>query len=146
MNKVINLDLDYDLPEPKEGSPKGPENPTITRNVIEHAFALVNPSMDVRTARQLRSVVRTLDEALAEKKVFVILSPSDFDATYEACYDAKYPYQQAFIVPVLLDELDAVKNRSQKEAKTLLETIESANQASDQVKKVVEMSKGGKKS
>ena len=46
---------------------------------------------------------------------------------------------------MLLDELDAVKARSQKDAKALLETIENSDKAADQVKNVLEMSKAKNK-
>ena len=68
-----------------------------------------------------------MEEALKAKKVLVIFSESDFKAIYDAVYNAKFPHQQAFIVPVLLDELDRVNKRSQKEAKEILDNIEQSD-------------------
>ena len=128
MKKVLNLDLDYELDKQRdekaaEGAAKVPENPEITRNIIENAYAINHPSMDAKTARQWRSIVKLMDEVLEDNKVFLILSDSDFSSIYDEIYKCEFPHQQAFIVPVLLDELDRVKNRSQKEAKEILETI-----------------------
>ena len=55
-----------------------------------------------------------------------------------------YPFQQAFIVPVLVEELEAISSRSKGEAQKLLETILVSNEASDKVSKVLEMSKKAK--
>lgn len=145
MKQVLNLNLEYDLPDPKEGLPDGPDNPTITRNVIENAYAINHPSMDAKVARQWRSLVKAMEEILKEKKTFLILSESDFASVYEEVYKCKYPHQQAFIVPVLLDELDSIKNRTTKDAKAILETIENSDKANDQVKKVLKMSESSKK-
>ena len=149
MKKVLNLDLDYELDKQREekaaaGATKVPENSTITRNIIENAYAINHPNMDAKQSRQWRSVVKQMDEVLESNQVFLILSDNDFSSLKTEVYDCKFPHQQAFIVPVLLDELDLVANRSQKDAKEILETIEQSNKATDQVSKVLEMSKGKK--
>lgn len=145
MREVLNLNLDYDLPEPKEGQPDSPDNPTITRNIIENAYAINNPNMGAKLSRQWRSLVKAMEEILKEKKTFLILSESDFASVYDEVYKCKYPHQQAFIVPVLLDELDSIKNRTPKDSKAILETIENSDKAADQVKKVLKMSEAKSK-
>ena len=81
-----------------------------------------------------------MENVLNEKKQFVVFEEIDFDFIYECVNTAKFPHQQAFIVPVLLDELDRVKNRSQKEGKKILDNMKQIDKAN----KVLEMSKAKK--
>ncbi len=150
MSKVLNLNLDYGMEKEREKAaenPKGPqvpENPVISRNIIENCYAINNPSMGAKMAREWRSIVKSMDEVIAAKKSFLILSDSDFSSLAEELYKCKFPHQQAFIVPILLDEVDLVKRRSKKDADEILKTIQDSDKASEQVSKVLEMSKGKK--
>lgn len=147
MSKVLNLNLDYEMDKEREKAaekpdgPQVPDNSVISRNIMENAYAINHPSMDAKIAREWRSVVKAMDEVIKSKKCFLILSDSDFSLLDAEVYKCKFPHQQAFIVPILLDELDMVKRRSKKEADEILKTIENSDKASEQVSKVLEMSK-----
>ena len=110
MSKVLNLNIDYEMEKEREkaadnpNGPQVPENPVITRNIIENCYAINNPSMGAKIARKWRSIVKAMDEIIAAKKSFLILSDGDFSSLYDEVYKCKFPHQQAFIVPLLLDE------------------------------------------
>lgn len=142
MKKILKIDLDYEVDELRE-SPTGQEVPTnakITRNIIENVYAENHKSMGAKVAREWRRVVRAIDKAIEAGESVVILRGDDFDSLKKECYACEFPPNQAFIVPVLLDELDRVEALPKKDMEHAILNFEANREASNQVEKVMEMS------
>lgn len=143
MKKILKIDLDYEVEELRE-APEGkavPSNAKITRNIIENVYAENHKSMGAKVAREWRRVVRAIDKAIDAGESVVILRGDDFASLKEECYACEFPPNQAFIVPVLLDELDRVEAIPKKEMERAIEQFELNRQASKSVDKVLEMSR-----
>lgn len=137
MKRVINIDLDYDLDQLKaEGMANVPSNPEITRNIIENTYGNNHERMTVSLARIWRRVVKKIEKQMAVKSSIVVLSDDDFKSVMEEINECSYPQAQAFVVPVLMDELERVRDLSKEESKAALASVEEASQ----VNKVLEMS------
>ena len=145
MKKILNIDLDFEVDDLRE-TPKGkevPSNAKITRNIIENVYAENHERMDTKTAREWRRVVKVIDKAIAAGENVAILRGDDFDGLKKECYACKFPANQAFIVPVLLDELDRVEAIPKKEMELAILNMEENRKTSKQVDKVLEMSQAG---
>lgn len=146
MNKILKIDLDYEVDELRE-TPTGkevPSNSNITRNIIENVYAENHKEMGVKVAREWRRVVKTIDKAIAAGESIVVLRGDDFDSLKKEVYACLFPPNQAFIIPVLLDELDRAEALPKKDIDSVIALIESTRQAAKQVDKVIEMSQAGK--
>jgi len=145
MKKILNIDLDFEVDELR-GTPTGkevPSNAKITRNIIENVYPVNHEQMDTKTAREWRRIVKVLDKAIAAGENVAILRGDDFDGLKKECYACKFPANQAFIVPVLLDELDRVEAIPKKEMELAILNMEENRKTSKQVDKVLEMSQAG---
>ncbi len=142
MKKILKIDLDYEVDELRE-HPAGKEVPTnskITRNIIENVYAVNHEAMSATKAREWRRVVKAIDKAIDTGENIVILRGADFDSLKKEVYACEFPPNQAFIVPVLLDELDRVEALPKKEMELAILNLEENRAATDQVEKVMEMS------
>jgi len=118
--KLLLLDLDYEVDKEERTDPEtGRVNPyyNLSRLLINAAFQLNHAQgMDSNTSRAWRAIRTQMRQAIEEdKKFYLLLSQSDFDAIYREVYDCKYPPPQAVLAPYLYDELDKVKNRTKEE-------------------------------
>ncbi len=146
MKKILKIDLDYEVDELRE-HPKGgevPDNSKITRNIIENVYAENHKAMSATKAREWRRVVKAIDRAIEAKENIVVLRGADFDSLKKEVYACEFPPNQAFIVPVLLDELDRVEALPKKEMEQAIANLEANRAAGEQVDKVMEMSQGAK--
>ena len=124
MRKVLTLELDYGLT--KEELIDEKQEPVrhghVSRNLITQAFhANHDRGMNVKVARVWRSVSTQIEEVLELKLPNIILSESDFSAIYDELYKCKLSPRLAFLLPVLCDELDRVKNLSKEGVQKELE-------------------------
>ncbi len=121
MNRVLTIDLDYDLADLQtEQGPNAPKIPThseITRNIIEHTYLTNYPKMKAKVARQWRRIVKTCEAAIEAKQPKIMLMDGDFKALLAEVEKCEYAQNQAFIVPVLLDELERIRDLPQEESK-----------------------------
>lgn len=121
MKRVLTIDLDYDLADLAKdqppGSPKIPTYPEITRNIIEHTYITNYPKMKAKKARQWRRMVKACDAAIAAKEPQIMLMDDDFTALLGEVEKCEYAQNQAFIVPVLLDELERIRDLPKEESK-----------------------------
>lgn len=144
MKRVLTIDLDYDLGELRENPPEGsrpvPSNSEITRNIIENTYARNHPEMGVKEARKWRRIVKTIEKALQAGEGLVVISDEDLTSLLEEIGSCQYDQTQAFIVPVLFDELERIRDLPKKETLRALEELEKNREATDQVNKVLEMS------
>ena len=145
MKRVLNIDLDYDVEELRKAVPEGgkevPPNPEITRNVIESTWLNNHPKMNVKQARVWRRIVKACEKGMATKQYLVVISNDDFEALQAEIEKCEYDSRQAFIVPVLQDELERIKGLTDEQSRQILEATEASRKATDQVNKVLEMSK-----
>jgi hypothetical protein len=122
MNRVLTIDLDYDLADLSKdqapGAPKIPSNSEITRNIIEHTYLTNYPKMQAKLARQWRRIVKTCDAAIEAKQPKIVLMDADFKQLLAEVEKCEYNQTQAFIVPVLLDELERIRDLSTEESKS----------------------------
>lgn len=122
MKRVLSIDLDYDLADLAKdqppGSPKIPTYPEITRNIIEHTYITNYPKMKAKQARQWRRIVKACDAAIEAKEPQIMLIDDDFKALLAEVEKCEYNQNQAFIVPVLLDELERIRDLSTEESKS----------------------------
>lgn len=142
MKKILKIDLDYEVDELRE-HPKGgevPDNSKITRNIIENVYAENHKAMAATKAREWRRVVKAIDRAIEAKESVVVLRGADFDSLKKEVYACEFPPNQAFIVPVLLDELDRVEALPKKEMERAILNLEENRKSTEQVDKVMEMS------
>lgn len=148
MRRVLNIDLDYDLDGLAKAAPAGsPEVPPaveITRNIIENTYAQNHPKMKVKLAKVWRRVVKACETAIERKQTIVVLSDEDFKSLCSEIEACDYDHRQAFIVPVLTDELERIADLSDAESAEILKNLEESKVATDQVSKVLEMSKSSK--
>ena len=143
MKKILKIDLDYEVDELRK-APTGkevPKNSNITRNIIENVYAENHKEMGAKVAREWRRIVKAIDRAIDAGEGIVILRGDDFDSLKKEVYACLFPPNQAFIVPVLLDELDRVEAIPKKEMEREILNIEANREASNQVDKVMEMSR-----
>jgi len=143
MKKILKIDLDYEVEELRE-APAGsevPSNSKITRNIIENVYAENHKQMGAKVAREWRRVVRAIDKAIDAGEGIVILRGDDFDSLKKEVYACEFPPNQAFIVPVLLDELDRVEALPNKDMERAIEQLQLNREASNQVDKVMELSR-----
>jgi hypothetical protein len=121
MKRVLTIDLDYDLSDLAKdqppGSPKIPTYPEITRNIIEHTYMANYPKMKAKQARQWRRIVKACDAAIEAKEPQIMLADDDFKALLGEVEKCEYTQSQAFIVPVLFDELERIRDLPQEESK-----------------------------
>lgn len=121
MKRVITIDLDYDLAdleqEQSPGAPKIPTHPEITRNIIEHTYLSNYEKMKAKVARQWRRIVKTCEAAIEAKQPQIMLADDDFKALLAEVERCEYTQNQAFIVPVLLDELERIRDLPKEESK-----------------------------
>jgi hypothetical protein len=152
MNRVLRIDLDYDLEGLKKSaganSPVIPPSQEITRNIIENTYSQNHAKMGVKLARVWRRIVKTIEKAMDEGRTLVVLRDDDFKSLVGEVEKCEYDNRQAFIVPVLLDELDRIAALSDEESAAALKKLDTillnakANaEASHQVDKVMEMSR-----
>lgn len=148
MKRVLNIDLEYDLDDlaksAPEGSPPVPPAVEITRNIIENTYAQNHPKMKVKLAKVWRRVVKACETAIDSKQTLVVLSDEDFKSLQSEIEACDYDHRQAFIVPVLTDELERIADLSDKESAEILKNLEANQEAGEQVNKVLEMSKSSK--
>ena len=145
MKKILKIDLDFEVDELRE-TPTGkevPSNAKITRNIIENVYAENHKSMGAKVAREWRRIVKAIDKAIDAGEGIVILRGDDFDSLKKEVYACAFPPNQAFIVPVLLDELDRVEAIPKKEMELAILNMEENRKATKQVDKVLEMSQAG---
>ena len=121
MKRVLTIDLDYDLAdlaqEQAPGAPAIPTHSEITRNIIEHTYLTNYPKMKAKVARQWRRIVKTCEAAIEAKQPKIMLMDGDFKALLAEVEKCEYAQNQAFIVPVLLDELERIRDLPQEESK-----------------------------
>ena len=121
MQRVLTIDLDYDLSDLAKdqppGSPKIPTYPEITRNIIEHTYITNYPKMKAKLARRWRRIVKTCDAAIEAKCPKIVLMDDDFKSLLGEVEKCDYNQTQAFIVPVLLDELERIRDLPKEESK-----------------------------
>ncbi len=145
MKRVLNIDLEYDLDglakAAPEGSPGVPPAPEITRNIIENTYAQNHPKMKVKLAKVWRRVVKACEAAIAKKESLVVLSDDDFKSLRSEVDACDYDHRQAFIVPVLTDELDRIADLSDKESIEIIKSVEAATEATKKVNTVLELTK-----
>lgn len=152
MKRVLNIDLDYDLEglqkSAGENGPVIPPSPEITRNIIENTYSQNHAKMGVKLARVWRRIVKTIENGMDEGRTLVVLRDDDFKSLVSEVEKCEYDNRQAFIVPVLLDELDRIAALSDaesfaalKQVDTMLLNAKANAEASDQVDKVMEMSR-----
>lgn len=122
MKRVLTIDLDYDLADLAKdqppGAPKIPSYPEITRNIIEHTYITNYPKMKAKQARQWRRIVKACDAAIEAKEPQIMLMDDDFKALLAEVEKCEYNQNQAFIVPVLFDELERIRDLSTEESKS----------------------------
>jgi len=121
MNRVLTIDLDYDLADLEgiqaPGGPKIPSHPEITRNIIEHTYLTNYPKMRAKVARKWRRIVKTCEAAIEAKCPQIVLMDDDFKSLLAEVEKCEYSQNQAFIVPVLLDELERIRDLPKEESK-----------------------------
>lgn len=148
MKRVLNIDLEYDLDglaqAAPEGSPAVPPAVEITRNIIENTYAQNHPKMKVKLAKVWRRVVKACETAIDSQQTLVVLSDEDYKSLCSEIESCDYDNRQAFIVPVLTDELERIAALTDKESAEILKTLEANKEAGEQVNKVLEMSKSSK--
>jgi hypothetical protein len=144
MKRVLNIALDYDLEGLKksagENSPAIPPPSEITRNIIENTYSQNHKTMKVKLAKVWRRIVKTIEKAMGEGRTLAILRDDDFKSLQAEVDMCEYDNRQAFIVPVLQDELDRIADLSDKESIEILKSLEASTVANEQVKNVLEMS------
>ncbi len=148
MNRVLNIELDYDLEGLKksagENGPAIPPSPEITRNIIENTYSQNHAKMKVKLAKVWRRIVKNIEKAMAEKRTLVVMTDEDFKSLQGEVEMCEYDNRQAFIVPVLQYELDRIADLSDKESVEILKSLEASTAANEQVKNVLEMSQKAK--
>jgi len=121
MNRVVTIDLDYDLAdlaqEQGPGAPKIPTHSEITRNIIEHTYLTNYPKMKAKLARKWRRIVKTCEAAIEAKSAQIVLMDDDFKSLLGEVEKCEYAQNQAFIVPVLLDEVERIRDLPKEESK-----------------------------
>ena len=134
MNKVLTVDLDYELTgeqlelKDDEGKVTGAITyKEITADLIVSAYVMAHreKGMNGPQTREYRAMYQLLnDKDLPDQ---IILSETDFSLYYETVQSCKtwptHPRNLAFTAPVLLDELSRVKNRTKEEEKEILDSI-----------------------
>ena len=127
MRKVLTLELDYGLTTEEliDENQKPVRHGHVSRNLITQAFhANHDRGMNVKIARVWRSVSTQIEEILELKLPNIILSESEFSAIYDELYKCKLSPRLAFLLPVLCDELDRVKNLAKDQVEKELEEAE----------------------
>lgn len=122
--KCLDLNLDYDMEDQQRKEAEGRIVPyrEITVSLIRSAFMTnyAQNGMEPPISRQFRSIMKQLEKS---KTDYVILSETDFQRIFDELHKWKPNPVQAFIVPVLLDELDIVKVRKREDEDALIEEI-----------------------
>lgn len=116
----LTISLDYDMADEARRDRDTKEvldYRTFTKILIEQAFMLNHrEGMDSKTARQFRLISKALEKATDDKLDAVEVSQTDFQTIYDEVYKARFVPAHAMIAPVLYDELDRLKARSEKDA------------------------------
>jgi hypothetical protein len=74
--------------------------------------------MKAKLARQWRRMVKACDAAIEAKEPQIMLMDDDFKQLLAEVEKCEYNQNQAFIVPVLLDELERIRDLSTEESKS----------------------------
>ena len=126
--KHFTINLNYGLPEENRIDPATgilASNGYVTRNLINIAFQTnYEQGMDAETSRQWKSIRDAVDTAINTGERYIILSLSDFNCVYSEIYACKFAPAQSMITPILFDELDIVKNRTQAENDKIFKELE----------------------
>tara|TARA_Y100000310_G_C20646404_1_gene796875 strand:- start:1361 stop:1780 length:420 start_codon:yes stop_codon:yes gene_type:complete len=126
--KHFTINLNYGLSDENRIDPATGIRATyghVTRNLINIAFQTnYAQGMDAETSRQWKSIRDTIDTAIDAGEGYIILSLSDFNCIYSEIYACKFAPAQGMITPILFDELDIVKNRTQAENDKIFEELE----------------------
>ena len=144
MRKVLTLELDYNLTEEElfDEQRKAVRYGHVSRNLITRSFhANHNQGMNVKTARVWRSISTQIEEVLECNLPNIILSESEFSAIYDELYKCKLDPRLAFLLPVLCDELDRVKNLDKETREKELEEAEHLYALKKKVIDVIQKSK-----
>lgn len=143
--KCLQINLDYDLAETDQKDQEGTlietVNQSITRNLIVGALQINHQKMGAKLARQFRSIDKSLKKAIDTKSDKILVSDSDFDTIYNELYSCEISPQLAYFLPILLDEVDKIKNRNAEEESILVKEIMKSQVVDEKVRNVVEMSK-----
>jgi len=127
--KILRTNLDYGFTKKQlyRGKTKDGEEdyltyPELTGQLILIAFTSNHQQMDADEARFYRMLRLVFGDEVDHIPDEIQLSRTDFDRIYDEMHKcSKWPAFQAFAVPVLLDELSVVKNRTQAEDEAKLE-------------------------
>ena len=144
MRKVLTLELDYNLSQEEllDEKQEPVRNGHVSRNLITRAFHSNHErGMSVKTARVWRSVSTQIEEILELDLPNIILSESEFSAIYSELYKCKLDPRLAFLLPVLCDELDRIKNLDKGIAEKELEEAEKLYALKKKVEPVPQDSK-----
>lgn len=118
--KLIKLELPYGLSDFERQDPREPGKLVpyrdLTISLVRSAFFRnYAGGMDADTAIIFRSIVTALNAA----GDYVELGDSEFERVYKEVYAGRYEPKMAFLLPVLLNELNVARVRNAAEAEAI---------------------------
>jgi hypothetical protein len=133
-NKLMRLNLNYGLPDDRRSDGDGGILPysKFTGNLIVSAYQINHPQIPSEDTRFYRQLVMGLgvDSDMIPPD-YIEFTDADFNKIYKEVYACqKWSPFQALIVPILLDELDKIKNRTEDEEAVLRAAVTAEQEES----------------
>lgn len=105
-NKVLNLEVPFDVPEADRQSPEFTSYAEMTQDYINYAVHSTNPQgLDGQIRRVWGRIQRKIADAIEKKTFSVELEPKELDFVRKAFAECKFPAKLSRYVLVLEEEL-----------------------------------------